>query len=258
MPAPKNPFKQAIGKGDLQIGCWLCLADPYVAEISAGAGFDWVLVDCEHSPNDLRSVVGHLQVIAGRNCHAMVRPPIGETWVIKQLLDAGAQTLLIPMVESAQQAQEMVDAVTYPPHGIRGVGSAGARASDFSAIGDYLTTARDEICLIVQVENTKGMAALDDILKVDGIDGVFIGPSDLAADMGYIGKPNTPEVKTAVLGAIEKIAKAGKAAGILTMDTELQQNCRDLGASFIATNMDVLLFAQNIRKAASEANARLR
>lgn len=257
MPAPHNPFKHALAKGDLQIGCWLGLADPYIAEISAGAGFDWLLIDGEHAPNDLRSIVTHLQVIAGRGAHAVVRPPIGETWIIKQLLDAGAQSLLIPMVESAAQARELVDAVTYPPHGVRGVGSALARASDFSAIGDYLTTARDEICLIAQVENQKGMAALDEILAVDGLDGVFIGPSDLAADMGFIGQADAPEVKDAVLAAMSKIVASGKAAGILTLDTDLQKQCREIGASFIATEIDVTLFARNMRKAAENASRRL-
>ncbi|MEM7472220.1 MAG: HpcH/HpaI aldolase/citrate lyase family protein [Pseudomonadota bacterium] len=250
MPAPHNPFKHAIAKGELQLGCWLGLADPYIAEISAGAGFDWVVVDGEHAPNDLRSTLAQLQVIAARDCHAVVRPPIGETWIIKQLLDAGAQTLLVPMVETADQAAALVDAVTYPPHGVRGVGSALARASDFSAISDYLTTARDEICLLVQVENQKGMDALDDILNVEGLDGVFIGPSDLAADMGFIGQAGAPEVKTAVLGAIERIVASGKAAGILTLDPDLQQKCRALGASFIATEIDVTLFARNMRQAA--------
>lgn len=257
MPAPHNPFKHAIAKGELQIGCWLGLADPYIAEISAGAGFDWLLIDGEHAPNDLRSIVAQLQVLAARESHAVVRPPIGETWMIKQLLDAGAQTLLIPMVESAAQAQELVEAVTYPPHGVRGVGSALARASDFAGIGDYLTTARDEICLLAQVENQKGMTALDDILKVDGIDGVFIGPSDLAADMGFIGQAGAAEVKAAVLGAMEKIVASGKAAGILTLDQGLQQKCRDIGATFVATEIDVTLFARNMRKASSEARHNL-
>jgi len=207
MPAPRNPFKQAIAKGELQIGCWLGLADPYIAEISAGAGFDWLLIDAEHAPNDLRSIVAQLQVIAARGSHAVVRPPIGESWMIKQFLDAGAQTLLIPMVESADQARDLVAAVTYPPHGVRGVGSALARASDFAAIPDYLTTARDEICLLVQVENQKGLATLNDILAVDGIDGVFIGPSDLAADMGFIGKAGAPEVKAAV-GDLSSVSAA--------------------------------------------------
>lgn len=258
MPATKNTFKHAIAQGDVQTGCWLGLADPYIAEISAGAGFDWLLIDGEHAPNDLRSIVAQLQVIAARDTHAIVRPPIGQTWIIKQLLDAGAQTLLVPMVESAQQAQTLVKAVTYPPHGMRGVGSALARASDFAAITDYLTTARDEICLLAQVENQKGMQALDDILTVDGLDGVFIGPSDLAADMGFIGQAGAPEVKKAVINAITRIVASGKAAGILTLDTDLQQQCQALGATFIATDIDVSLFARNMRSAAASANKRLR
>lgn len=256
MPAPHNSFKHAIAKGELQIGCWLGLADPYISEISAGAGFDWLLIDAEHAPNDLRSVMAQLQVIAGRGCHAIVRPPTGETWMIKQFLDAGAQTILVPMVESAEQARDLVAAVTYPPHGVRGVGSALARASDFAAIPDYLTTARDEICLLVQVENNKGIAALDEILAVDGIDGVFIGPSDLAADMGFIGKAGAPDVKAAVCDAITKIVASGKAAGILTLDCDFQRQCRYLGARFIATEIDVSLFARNMRSAASSARNR--
>lgn len=257
MPAPRNPFKHAIAKGELQLGCWLGLADSYVAEISAGAGFDWLLIDGEHAPNDLRSIVAQLQVIAARDTHAVVRPPIGETWLIKQLLDAGAQSLLIPMVESAEQAQALVDAVTYPPQGVRGVGSALARASDFAAIGDYLTSARDEICLLAQVENRKGLDALDDILAVEGLDGVFIGPSDLAADLGFIGQAGAPEVKKVVVSALEKIVASGKAAGILTLDTDFQRECRDIGARFIATDIDVSLFARNMRNAAVSARNRL-
>ncbi len=254
MPAPRNLFKHAIAKGELQLGCWLGLADPYIAEISAGAGFDWLLIDGEHAPNDLRSIVAQLQVIAARDACAVVRPPIGETWLIKQLLDAGAQTLLIPMVESAEKARALVDAVTYPPHGVRGVGSALARASDFSAIPDYLTTAREETCLLAQVENRKGLEALDEILSVEGLDGVFVGPSDLAADMGLIGQAGAPEVRGAVIAAMEKIVTSGKAAGILTLDTDLQRECREMGASFIATEIDVTLFARNMRQAAACAH----
>jgi 4-hydroxy-2-oxoheptanedioate aldolase len=257
MPATKNPFKQAIANGELQLGCWLGMADPYVAEISASAGFDWLLIDGEHAPNDLRSITAQLQVLAARSSHAIVRPPIGETWLIKQLLDAGAQTLLVPMVESAAEARELVAAVTYPPHGVRGVGAALARASDFAGIGDYLTTARDEICLLAQVENLKGMAELDEILSVDGLDGVFIGPSDLAADMGFIGQVGHAEVKAAVLDAVKRIVASGKAAGILTMDTELQKQCRALGATFIATEIDVTLFARNMRQSSKAAKAHL-
>lgn len=258
MPAPRNTFKAALNSNQLQLGCWLGLASAYVAEISASAGFDWLCVDCEHAPNDLQSVIAHLQVIGASDAAAVVRPPIGEVWMIKQLLDAGAQTLLIPMIESAEQAQLMVDAVTYPPHGVRGVGSALARASNFSAIPDYLQTARDEICLLVQVENNKGLAALDDILAIEGIDGVFIGPSDLAADMGFIGQGNNPDVNKAVLEAMTKIIASGKAGGILTLDKTLQTQCLEIGASFIATEIDVTLFAKAIRGAATDAHKHLK
>jgi 4-hydroxy-2-oxoheptanedioate aldolase len=256
MPAPYNPFKAALKWNQLQLGCWLGLADAYVAEISASAGFDWLVIDAEHAPNDLRSIIAQLQVIGASESQAVVRPPIGETWIIKRLLDAGVQNLLIPMVESGAQARELVAAVTYPPHGVRGVGSALARASGFAAVPDYLQTARDEICLIVQVENRKGIAALDEILAVDGIDGVFIGPSDLAADMGYLGQAGAPEVKEAVLDAMRKIVASGKAAGILTMDEELQAQCRDIGANFIATEIDVTLFAKAMRQSAAQAKSR--
>ena len=257
MPAPTNTFKHAIKNNELQVGCWLGLADPYIAEISARAGFDWLLIDGEHAPNDLRSITAQLQVIAGLGPHAVVRPPVGETWILKQLLDAGAQSLLVPVVESKTQAQALVDAVTYPPHGVRGVGSALARASEFAGISDYLTTARDEICLLAQVENRAGLEALDEILTVDGLDGVFIGPSDLAADMGYIGQQGSAPVKQAVLDAVTKIVTSGKAAGVLTMDTDLQEQCRDLGATFIATEIDVTLFAKNMRVSAQQSRQRL-
>ncbi len=253
MPAPHNPFKAALKAGELQLGCWLGLADSYISEIGAHAGYDWLLIDGEHAPNDLRSIVAQAQVIEASGSHAVVRPVIGETWMIKQLLDGGLQTLLVPMVESAQHARELVAAVTYPPEGVRGVGAALARASGFSGIPDYLQTASDEICLLVQVENNKGMAALDDILKIDGIDGVFIGPSDLAADMGYIGHAEHPEVKAAVLDALQRIAASGKAAGILTLNAEMQKESVQAGATFIATDIDVLLYAAAIRDAAARA-----
>ncbi|WP_319826531.1 4-hydroxy-2-oxoheptanedioate aldolase [Thalassovita sp.] len=253
MPAPRNSFKAALRAGKPQMGCWLGLADSYASEIAAGSGFDWLLIDAEHAPNDLRSILGQLQVLAAFPVHPVVRPPLGETWMIKQLLDAGAQTLLIPMVESAEQARELVAAVTYPPHGVRGVGAALARASSFAAIPDYLKTAREEICLLVQVENRAGMAALDEILQVEGIDGVFIGPSDLAADMGHLGDTGAPEVEETVLNALKKIAAAGKAGGILTLNPAMQQASLDAGATFVATAIDVTLFASAIRASARQA-----
>ena len=160
------------------------------------------------------------------------------------------------MVESGKQAAELVRAVRYPPHGVRGVGSALARASRFAAIPDYLTTADDEICLLVQVESRAGLAALDDILATD-VDGVFVGPSDLAADMGHIGQAGHPEVKAAVLDAISRIVAVGKSAGILTLDPDMQRECLALGATFVATDIDVTLFAKAMRARAGEGKALL-
>jgi 4-hydroxy-2-oxoheptanedioate aldolase len=255
MPAPKNAFKAALQAGTPQMGCWMGLADPYISEITAGAGFDWIVVDGEHAPNDLRSVVAQLQVMAGRGSHPVVRPVIGETWMIKQFLDAGAQTLLVPLVESAAQARDLVRAVTYPPQGVRGVGAALARASDFGGIPDYFETVGDEICLLAQVENRAGLAALDDILAVDGIDGVFIGPADLGADLDLRRPDQADELRAVILDAVKRISDAGKAPGILTLDPDLQRDCLAAGALFVATNIDVTIFANGMRNAAHEALA---
>lgn len=256
MPAPHNAFKAALADGQPKIGCWVGMANAYAAEIAATAGFDWLLVDGEHAPNDLNAILEQVRVIEASGSHPVARLPIGETWMIKQYLDAGVQSLLVPMVESGDQATELVRAVRYPPHGVRGVGSALARASRFAAIPDYLTTANEQICLLVQVENQAGMAALDDILATQ-VDGVFIGPSDLAADMGHIGQAGHPEVVAAVLNAIERIVAAGKAAGILTLDPEMQRKCLDLGATFVATDIDVTLFAKALRTSAKAGKALL-
>jgi len=250
MPAPANRFKAALKNGEAQMGCWVGLADPYVAEITAGAGFDWLLIDCEHAPNDLRSMLAQLRVVEASESTPVVRLPVGETSLIKQFLDAGAQTLLIPMVESKTQAQDLVRAVRYPPDGVRGVGSALARASGFSAIPDYLKTADAEICLLVQVENRAGLAELDGILSLDGIDGVFIGPADLAADLGHIGEPMHEEVVAVITDALTRIKAAGKAPGILTTNPDFAATCLTLGALFVATTIDVTLYAGAIRKAA--------
>lgn len=243
MPAPKNAFKQALKDGRAQIGLWQALASPYTAEICAGAGYDWLLLDAEHAPNDIPLLVAQLQALKGTASHAVIRPPVGETWIVKQLLDIGAQTLLIPMIETRAQAEAMVRAVRYPPHGVRGVGAALARASAFNRIPDYLQTANDEICLLVQVESRAALAALDDIASTDGVDGVFIGPSDLAADMGHLGKPGAPEVQAAVEGALATIQSHGKAAGILIGDLALAKRYQTLGASFVAIGNDVTLLA---------------
>lgn len=252
MPAPINGFKRALAEGRPQIGLWQALASPYTAEICAGAGFDWLLFDAEHAPNDLPLLVSQLQAIKATASHAVIRPPVGEAWIVKQLLDIGAQTLLIPMIESRTQAETMVRAVRYPPHGMRGVGAALARASAFNRIPDYLQTANNEICLLLQVESRAGLAALDDIISTEGVDGVFIGPADLAADMGFLGRPGAPEVQAEVERALVAIRAHGKAAGILTGDVALAKHYFELGATFVAVGNDVALLANAASKLLAE------
>jgi len=247
MPAPENRFKSALARGDMLYGCWAGFADAYATEMLATAGFDWLVIDGEHAPNDLPSIMRQLQVLEGRHSAPVVRLPMGEAWAIKQVLDAGAQTLLIPMVDSAEQARALVRATRYPPDGIRGSGAALARATQFSAIPDYVATANAQICLLVQVETRAGIDALDEILQVDGVDGVFIGPSDLAADMGYLGDSDQPEVRAVIRDALARIAASDKAAGILSLDHDTARLYRDWGAQFLAVGIDVVMLTQAAR-----------
>lgn len=252
MPPPVNRFKAALADGQLQLGAWVSMADPYLAEATATAGFDWFLIDGEHAPNDLRSLMAQVRVIAGAGGNPVVRLPMGEDWAIKQALDIGAQSLLIPLVESADDAARIVRATRYPPNGHRGVGAAGARASRFGAIPDYIATADDEIWVAVQVETRRGLAALDDILATP-VNGVFIGPSDLAADMGHPGNTAAPEVRAAIADAIRRIRAAGKAPGILAMDPAFQHEAVAAGALFLATCIDIVTYADAIRAAGAAA-----
>jgi 4-hydroxy-2-oxoheptanedioate aldolase len=242
MPAPVNSFKAAIKEGRAQIGLWVALTSAYAAEICGGAGYDWLLIDAEHAPNDIQTLVSQLQVLSKYPVHPIVRPPIGEAWIVKQILDIGAQTILVPMVETREQAEAMVRAVRYPPHGMRGVGAALARASNFNRIPDYLQTANDEVCLLLQIESRAGLANLDAIASTEGVDGVFIGPADLAADMGFLGKPGAPEVQAAVEDALRRIRDHGRAAGILTADQALARRYVEIGATFVGIGSDVGLF----------------
>lgn len=239
VPAPVNPFKAALKARRFQLGFWVALASPYAAEVLSGSGYDWLLIDGEHAPNDIPSLAAQVQALKGSQSHAVVRLPVGETWMIKQILDAGAQTVMIPMVETVEEAERLVRAVRYPPHGDRGVGAALGRASSFSRIGDYLETADREICLIVQIESRAGLAALDGIAAVDGVDALFIGPSDLAADMGLLGQPGHPDVTEAIGDAFTRIARAGKASGIMTLSLDQARLYRELGADFMAIGTDV-------------------
>ena len=238
MPIKKNTFKAALENGQAQIGLWIGLANSYTAELCAGAGFDWLLIDGEHAPNDVRSILAQLQAMAAHPVHPIVRPVIGDVPLIKQLLDIGAQTLLVPLVETAEQAKQLVAAMRYPAAGIRGVGPSLARASQWSRIPDYVHAANDEMCLLVQVETRKGLDNLDAIAAVEGVDGVFIGPSDLSAALGHLGNANHPEVQSTIEDMIRRIRAAGRAAGILTLDEGLARHYLSLGALFVAVGQD--------------------
>jgi 4-hydroxy-2-oxoheptanedioate aldolase len=252
MQTPSNLFKQALQRGDTQVGLWLALASPYAAELCAGSGFDWLAIDAEHAPNDLRTLLATLQSVAAYGSHPVVRLPHGDAVLIKQVLELGVTSLLVPMVESSGQARELVRAMRYPPHGVRGVGSGIARSSRWNAYADYLQKANDEACLLVQVET---QAALDDvaaIASVDGVDGVFIGPADLAASMGHLGQLAHPDVVAAIEKGLAAIRAAGKAAGILCMDEALARRYMEAGASFVAVGADTSLLAGATRSLAAK------
>lgn len=252
MPAPVNTFKQALAAGKQQIGCWSSFGEAVTAEIMGTAGFDWLVIDGEHAPNDIRSIRDQLVALATSPTEPVVRVPIGETWIIKQVLDAGAQTVLVPMVETAEQAAELVRACQYPPHGTRGVGATGARASGYGSVTEYIQTADAQICILLQVENRKGIENLDEILAVEGIDGIFIGPADLSTDMGYQGNSAHPEVRAMIADAIKRIKAAGKAPGILGVTEESTTAWNEMGAQFLAVGIDVLLLANAARALAAK------
>lgn len=236
-----NPFKAALQAGQTQHGLWLALASPYAAEVLAGTGFEWLLIDGEHAPNDLGSVLGQLQALAPYPAEAVVRPVSGDPATIKQLLDIGARSLLVPMVDTAAQAHALVAATRYPPAGVRGVASALVRASRWGTREGYLTRAEEEVCLLLQVETVTGLENLAAIAAVDGVDGVFVGPADLSASMGLIGQPGHERVQAAIQEAAGTIAAAGKAAGILATSDGDARRYLDWGYTFVAVGVDLML-----------------
>jgi 4-hydroxy-2-oxoheptanedioate aldolase len=248
MDLPINHFKQRLLAGDIQYGLWLGLPDTTAAEICAGAGFDWLLIDGEHAPFDLPATMAHLQAMAAYKVSPIVRPVSGDVTLLKQLLDIGAQTLLVPMVETPEQAQQLVQAVRYPPQGIRGLGTSLARAARWNQVPNYLHQANEQICLIVQVETVKALENLEAIVSVEGVDGVFIGPSDLSASMGHIGNAGHPEVVEAINSALSTIQAAGKASGLLCLQPELTESYIEQGARFVGVGVDTLLLAQGAKK----------
>nr|WP_316641816.1 4-hydroxy-2-oxoheptanedioate aldolase [uncultured Roseateles sp.] len=244
MQLPTNTFKQALAEKRAQIGLWVGLADAGAAELLAGTGYDWLLIDGEHAPNDVRSVMAQLQAVAPYPVHPIVRPVQGEVALVKQLLDVGTQTLLVPMVDCAEQAAQMVAAMRYPPQGIRGLGSALARASRWNQVEGYLHAANAQMCLLVQVETVLGMQNLAQIAATEGVDGVFFGPADLSASMGYLGQPGHPEVQRVILDGIATVRAAGKAPGILAADPKLARQYLEAGALFVAIGVDTSLLVR--------------
>lgn len=242
---PKNTFKAAIARMELQKGLWCTMSDPLAAEMMADCGFDWMMFDTEHSPMDPISLLPLLQAVAPYPVTPIVRPSGLNAAEIKKLLDLGAQTLLIPYIQNAAEAAEAVAAVTYPPAGIRGVAGV-TRATRFGKIPGYHKTARSEICLLLQVETAEALGNLDAILATPGVDGIFIGPADLAASLGYPGEPNHPEVTAKVLDAIRRIRAAGKPPGILTLSEEVKQQAIEAGAVFVAGDLDLVALRKGL------------
>ena len=226
------------------VGGWVCTGSPLVAEILAGSGLDWLLIDMEHAPNGLESVLAQLQAVAAYPVTPVVRVPSGDPVIIKQVLDLGAQTILVPMVSSAAQAVELVRAVRYPPRGIRGVGSALARSARWNRVDDYLADADAHVSLVVQIETVAAVEHAAAIAAVDGVDGVFVGPSDLAASMGLLGRQGHPDVADAVLRVFDAVRATGTPVGANAFDPALARRYLDRGAAFVAVGADVTLLAR--------------
>jgi 4-hydroxy-2-oxoheptanedioate aldolase len=246
MPLRLTPtFRAALADARRPLaGVWVCSGSPLVAEICAGSGMDWLLIDMEHSPNGLESVLAQLQAVAAYPITPVVRVPIGDVVTIKQVLDLGAQNLLVPMVSSRAEAEAAVAAVRYPPRGTRGVGSALARSARWNRVDDYLQNADAHVSLFVQVETTAGVEAAAEIAAVDGIDGVFVGPSDLAASMGLLGQQTHPDVTAAVLRAFEAVRAAGKPVGVNAFDPATADAYLGAGAAFVLVGADTALLAR--------------
>ena len=239
----ENKLKRAMVGQQARIGLWCTLASPTVAELLGGSGYDFLVLDCEHSPNDLNSILAQLQALAGTPTAAVVRPPVNDPVIFKRLLDIGVRNLLVPMVQSADEARAAVAAMRYPPHGIRGVAGS-TRATGYGRASDYFARIHEELCLIVQAETRLAVERIEEIAAVDGVDGIFIGPGDLSADMGLLGQPAHPDVRKAVLDAIKRVRKAGRFAGVLTPVEDFAKACLAEGAAFVSVGNDLSLLAR--------------
>jgi 4-hydroxy-2-oxoheptanedioate aldolase len=242
MELPANPLKRALREGRPQIGLWSELASPTAVEVLAGSGFDFLVLDTEHAPNELPAVLAQLRAMAEGGTSAVVRVAWNDPVLLKRLLDVGAQSVLVPFVQDADEARRAVAATRYPPHGIRGVALV-TRASRWGRVRDYARRAQEEICLVVQLETRAALANLESIAGVEGVDVLFIGPSDLAADMGHLGDSAHPEVRAAIDDAVRRISATGRAAGILAPAEEDARHWLALGCRFVAVGSDVGLLA---------------
>ena len=252
---PVNRLKRALREGRPQIGLWSTLASPVAAEIVAGSGFDWVLLDTEHAPNDVTNVHRHLQAMQGSAASAVVRPYWNDTVLFKRLLDIGVQTLLVPFVQNAEEARSAVAATRYPPHGVRGVATT-IRANGYGRAKDYLHRAHDEICVIVQIETPQAIAGIEAIAAVDGVDGLFIGPSDLAASMGHLGDSAHADVRREIESAIQRIRASGKCAGILAPVEADARHWLEVGCVFVGVGNDTGILARQTEALAARFTQR--
>lgn len=239
-------FKDAISSQKAQIGLWQALGSPITVELCAAAGYDWLLLDAEHGPSTIPSLLAQLQAMNGSVSHAVVRVPNDDPTVIKQVLDVGAMTILVPFVESAEQARRIVAATRYAPEGIRGLAAGQVRASRWGRDTAYIDDAQERISVLVQIENRTGLNNIADIATVGGVDGVFIGPADLAASLGYRGRPGHPDMLIVIDNAIEKVKATGKAVGLLTLDEMLAREYIAKGCSFVAVGTDVTILARGV------------
>ncbi|MGE0733544.1 MAG: HpcH/HpaI aldolase/citrate lyase family protein [Alphaproteobacteria bacterium] len=244
MQLARNEFKHAIAAGRLQIGLWSSLCSSIAAEIVSDSGYDWLLLDTEHSPNEIPDLVSQLQAVQRGTATPIVRPAWNDAVLFKRILDIGAQSLLVPYVQNADEARRAVAATRYPPRGIRGV-TANGRASRYGRVKEYPKQADGEICLLVQVETRTALDQLEAIAKVDGVDGVFIGPGDLAASLGHIGNLGHPEVQSAIEDAVKRLKAIGRPAGILTGNEDDARKYIDWGFTFVAVGVDVSLLVRS-------------
>ncbi len=255
MHLPENPFKRALHAGTQQIGLWCAVPSNYVSEILAGAGFDWLVLDTEHAPNELPNVFNQLQSMVGYGTQPVVRVPWNDAVTLKRFLDIGTQSFLIPMVQDAEEARAAVAATRYPPDGIRGYAVA-SRATRFGRIGDYFTRYADEMCVLVQVETMEALEKVEEIAAVPGVDGIFIGPGDLSASMGLLHQPTHPKVVEAIEDGLRRITAAGNRGGVLVVgDEALARRYMAAGSVFTAVGVDAALFARSADALAKQYKA---